>query len=256
MIPMKKIHIAILALLLLSGLCMAQSDTMYIFYTGSPVYKRALNKIDSVIFYKATGTVTDIEGNVYRTVTIGNQIWMAENLRSRHYRNGDLIPNVTDTAAWGALTSGAWCWYDNDSAANAEYGMMYNWFAAADARNIAPASWHVPSDADWTVLVNFLGNLGISGGKMKETGTAHWFSPNTGATNESGFTALPGGYRYTDNGAFKQKGYDGDWWSTTAVDTTYAWFRNIYYNYPSSGRYYYKKQNGFSIRCVMDAKKD
>jgi uncharacterized protein (TIGR02145 family) len=244
----------IVVILFLAVTAKAQSDTMYVFHTGSPVYKRALSQIDSVIFYKAPGTVTDNDGNIYQTIQIGNQTWMTENLKVRHYRNGDPIPNITDTAVWSTDTTGAFCWYSNDSSNNATYGCMYNWYAVADTRNIAPVGWHVPDDAEWTTLVNYLGNSNVAGGKMKETGTAHWFSPNTGATNESGFTALPGGYRYTDNGSFRQTGYDGDWWSTTEEGGPYAWFRNIYYNSATSGRYYYKKQNGFSVRCLMDGK--
>ena len=248
---MKKIFIAI-TMLISTVMSEAQTDTMYIYYTGSPVYKRAVSKIDSVIFYKAQGTVKDVDGNIYKTVQIGNQTWMVENLKVRHYQNGDPVDNITDTTAWGILTSGAFAWYNNDSSNNSTYGVLYNWYGATDSRKIAPAGWHVPSDAEWGELINYLGNASFAGGKMKEAGTAHWNSPNTGATNESGFTALPGGYRYTDNGSFRQMGKDADWWSTSEVDATYAWFRNIYYDGAESGRYYYKKQNGFSIRCVMD----
>jgi uncharacterized protein (TIGR02145 family) len=249
---MQKIITTVVAVLMMTGMGLGQSDTMYVYETGSPVYKRAVARIDSIIFYKAAGKVTDIDGNVYKTVEIGTQTWMAENLKVEHYRNGDAIPNVTDTTAWGGLTSGAYCWYNNDSAANSGYGAMYNWYAAADPRNIAPSGWHVPTDAEWTTLINYLGGAAVAGGKMKEAGTDHWSAPNSGATNESGFTALGGGYRYTDNGSFRQLTLDGDWWSATEVDAPYAMFRNIYYNEASSGRYYYKKQNGFSIRCVKD----
>jgi len=249
---MKKISTVFITLMILNGMSLAQSDTMYIFYTGSPVYKRAVAQIDSVIFYEAPGTVTDIDGNVYPTIRIGNQIWMAENLKVTHYRNGDPVPNVADTSTWSTLVTGAYCWYDNDSSNRTVYGNMYNWFAVSDPRQIAPAGWHVPTDAEWTMLVNFLGYTAVAGGKMKEEGTAHWNAPNTGATNESGFTALPGGYRYTPNGSFRKMGDDGDWWSSTAVDSAYAWFRNIYYDQAACGRYYYNKQNGFSVRCVMD----
>ncbi len=229
-----------------------QTDTMYIYYTGSAVYKRPVSKIDSVIFYRATGTVTDVDGNVYHTVQIGTQTWMVENLKVSHYRNGEPIPEVTDTTEWGTITTGAFCWYDNDSMYEETYGKMYNWFAVTDTRGIAPVGWHVPSDAEWTTLVNFLGGTNTAGGSMKETGTSHWSPPNTGATNASGFTALPGGYRYTDNGSFRKMGNDADWWSSTAVDASYAWFRNIYFDFATCGRYYYNKQNGFSVRCVRD----
>jgi uncharacterized protein (TIGR02145 family) len=249
---MKKIVTVMVCTIMTACMSKAQSDTLYIYQTGSAVYKRAVSQIDSVIFYKAAGTVTDVDGNVYPTLQIGTQTWMTVNLKVKHYRNGDPIPNVTDTSAWGSLTSGGYCWYNNDNAGSADYGVLYNWYAVADVRNLAPAGWHVPDDAEWTTLMNYLGNVTVAGGKMKETDTTHWHSPNTGATNESGFTALPGGYRYTDNGSFRKMGYDGDWWSTTAVDADYAWFRNIYYNFASSGRYYYKKQNGFSVRCIQD----
>jgi uncharacterized protein (TIGR02145 family) len=248
---MKKFITAVIVLVT-AALSHAQTDTMYIYQAGSPVYKRAVSKIDSVIFYQAQGTVTDVDGNVYRTLKIGTQTWMVENLKVRHYRNGDPVPNVSDTAAWGSLTTGAFSWYDNDSSNHGTYGILYNWFAATDSRNIAPEGWHVPTDVEWTILVNYLGGAAAAGGKMKETGTGHWNAPNTGATNESGFNALPAGYRYADNGSFRQLGRDADWWTATQVDAAYAWFRNIYYDAASTGRYYYNKQNGFSIRCVMD----
>lgn len=138
-------------------------------------------------------TVTDYDGNVYQTVLIGDQCWMMENLKVTHYRNGDPIPHVTDGVTWGNLTSGAYCNYNNDEGNVATYGRLYNWYAVDDSRNIAPAGWHVPSDAEWQTLVDYLGGDAVAGGKMKEAGTTHWASPNTGATNESGFTALPGG---------------------------------------------------------------
>lgn len=150
--------------------------------------------------------VIDIDGNVYQIVTIGTQVWMAENLKVTHYRNGDVIPNVTDGPTWAGLTTGAYCEYDNNVASVATYGRLYNWYAAVDTRNIAPDGWHVPSDEEWKQLETYLGMsqaeadaIGLrgsdEGGMLKETGTSHWDSPNTGATNESGFTALPGGHR-------------------------------------------------------------
>src|ERR1035437_4904310 len=128
------------------------------------------------------------------SVTICTQSWMLKNLDVSTYRNGDLIPEVTDGSAWSALTAGAWCWYNNDSATNAStYGKLYNWYAVNDPRGLAPTGWHVPSDAEWTTLSTCLGGNAVAGGAMKETGTTHWTSPNTGATNSSGFTGLPGG---------------------------------------------------------------
>ena len=135
-----------------------------------------------------TGTVTDADGNTYRTIKIGNQWWMAENLRTTRYRNGDPIPTVTDNFTWGHLLTGACCSYDNDSSMVFTYGRLYNWHAVSDGRGLAPLGWHVPSDADWGTLVEYLGGSAVAGGKMKEAGTAHWLSPNTGATNESAFS--------------------------------------------------------------------
>jgi len=152
-------------------------------------------------------TVTDIDGNCYRTVTIGTQVWMAENLKVTHDCNGEAIPNVTDGATWAGLTAGAYCEYNNDVNNVATYGRLNNWYAVADSRNISPAGWHVASDAEWQTLSIFLGGDAIAGGKMKETGTTHWYSPNTGATNESGFSALPGGYRASGNGPYENMGY-------------------------------------------------
>ena len=198
------------------------------------------------------GTMTDIDGNVYKTITIGTQTWMAENLKTTKYRNGNLIPNVTANASWAALATGAYCWYNNDATTyKAAYGALYNWYAVADSRNIAPTGWHVPTDAEWTTLTNFLGGETVSGGKLKETGTQHWSSPNTGATNSSGFIALPSGYRYY-NGAFYNIGYDGDFWSSSAYTTTNALYRDLYYFYANVTRSNINKQSGLSVRCVHD----
>ncbi|MFA4907162.1 MAG: FISUMP domain-containing protein [archaeon] len=198
-----------------------------------------------------TGTVTDIDGNTYQTVKIGNQWWMAENLKVTHYRNGEAIPNVTDNTAWTGLTSGAYCDYDNNATNADTYGRLYNWYAVDDSRNIAPTGWHVPTDAEWQTLVDYLGGDAVAGGKMKEMGTTHWYSPNTGATNESGFSALPGGCR-GDSGTDYDVGHHGTWWSATERDSDSAWYRSLSYNNSDVYRYYYREQNGFSVRCVGD----
>jgi uncharacterized protein (TIGR02145 family) len=196
-------------------------------------------------------TVTDIDGNVYHTVTIGTQTWMVENLKTTKYRNGELIPNVA--GSWASLVTGAYSWYNNDVANKAVYGGYYNWYAVADSRNIAPAGWHVPSDSEWTTLTDYLGGPSVAGGKLKEAGTAHWLTPNTDATNSSGFTALPGGYRYYYDGTFNNVGSDGNWWSSTAGDATYAWGRYLfYYNAGVHRGYYGYLQIGLSVRCVQD----
>lgn len=196
-------------------------------------------------------TVKDIDGNVYNTVTIGTQVWMKENLKVTKYRNGDAIPNITDSAAWKNLTTGAYCSYKNDDATVNTYGRIYNWYVVSDSRNIAPAGWHVASETEWKTLVSYLGGNDVAGGKMKERDTLHWETPNTGATNESGFTALPAGYRYVYNGSFDNQKKAGGYWSTTD-SADFAWhpyLRNI------EGAFKYNsvdKRSGNSIRCIKD----
>jgi len=199
-----------------------------------------------------TGTVKDKEGNIYKTVTLGKQIWMAENLRTTKYRNGDPIPNVTVNSNWAALTTGGLCWYNNDAAANhATYGVLYNWYAVNDPRKIAPSGWHVPSDEEWTVLTNFLAGKSYAGGKLKGTSTSHWSDPNSGATNSSGFTALPGGYRNKD-GVFKNLSFCGSWWATTEYTKSVAWYRYVDYGTSTIYNVSTYKTSGFSIRCIKD----
>jgi len=198
-----------------------------------------------------TGTVTDIDGNVYQTVKIGDQWWMAENLKVTHYRNGATIPLVTSSDDWYNLLTGARCAYDNDQSKVATYGYLYNWYAVNDSRNIAPARWHVPTDAEWSTLVTYLGGANVAGGKMKEIGTTNWHSPNTGATNESGFAALPGGYR-PSTGYFDALGNLAYFWSSTEISSLYAWSRRLYYDNAYVDRYSDSKQDGFSVRLVKD----
>lgn len=199
-----------------------------------------------------TGTVTDIDGNVYHTVQIGTQVWMVENLKTTKYRNGDPIPNVTGDAAWSTLNTGAYSWYNNDAATNkAIYGALYNWYAATDSRNIAPTGWHVPTDSEWTTLTTYLGGESVADGKLKEIGTTHWQSPNTGATNSSGFTALPGGNR-NEGGTFNTVGSLGYWWSSTNNGGCGSWYRRIYNTAPLGMRDCWYTRAGFSIRCLKD----
>ena len=196
-------------------------------------------------------TITDIDGNVYHTVTIGTQVWMVENLKVTKYRNGDPIPNITDGTQWGNLTIGAYCNYNNDANNTATYGRLYNWYALNDSRNIAPSGWHVPTDAEWTELTNYLGGESVAGGKLKEIGTTHWYSPNSGATNETGFTALPGGSRGTD-GSFDNIGSNGNWWSATESLASRARGRGLHYDFSDVSWSDYPKELGFSVRCVRD----
>ncbi len=196
--------------------------------------------------------VTDIDGNIYHKVTIGTQTWLVENLKTTKYRNGDPIENVIENAAWSKLVTGAYCWFNNDAATYKEtYGALYNWYAVNDSRNIAPTGWHVPTDAEWATLITFLGGESVAGGKLKESGTTHWTSPNS-ATNSTGFTALPGGPRYDYDGSFGFVGPNGYWWSSTAGDATLAWYRNIYYYNTTVLHNTDGKKSGYSVRCIKD----
>ncbi|MFH1119425.1 MAG: fibrobacter succinogenes major paralogous domain-containing protein [Bacteroidota bacterium] len=198
--------------------------------------------------------ITDIDGNVYHSITIGTQTWMVENLATSRYRNGDSIPQVTDSASWIALTTGACCYYDNSATSGTTYGFLYNWFAVNDPRNLAPEGWHVASREEWNVLNAFLGGELVSGGKLKETGTAHWNSPNTGATDEAGFKGLPGGGRSLD-GIFNSIGQSGLWWTSTESSTTDAWPRGLSYNSELIfSSFWLDKNSGFSVRCIKDLK--
>ena len=179
---------------------------------------------------------------------------MAENLRVSRYRNGESIAIVTDITAWSGLTTGGRSWYNNDSTTyEYPYGNLYNWYAVADNRGICPTGWHVPSDAEWTTLTTYLGGEIVAGGKMKSTGTAYWKYVNTGATNESGFSALPGGFRNND-GSFDIIRNYVFFWSATEYDISYAWIRSLYYNngyvYRNSSSFF--KSVGASVRCLKD----
>jgi len=202
--------------------------------------------------YDATSVVAGKNAHV----KIGTQVWMNKNLDVTHYRNGDKIPQVKDSAKWANLTTGAWCWYKNDSAKDAVYGKLYNWYAVNDPRGLAPTGWHVPTDAEWKTLSTFLGPDSIAGGKLKETGTIQagtglWYYPNTGATNITGFTGRPGGHRAT-NGAFFYLGYYGLFWSSIEAYTHGAWSRSLSYEFSSIHRQILNNQNGLSVRCLKD----
>jgi uncharacterized protein (TIGR02145 family) len=202
------------------------------------------------------GSIEDQDGNTYKTVTIGTQIWMAENLKTTKYRNGELIPNVNDTTQWRKLSTGAYCYYENDTRYINAYGFLYNWFALKDRRNLAPAGWHVATDSDWTILTDYLGGENAAIGKLKENGTTHW-SDNSETTNESGFTALPGGFRGNLSFAGAKMGYHdwyngiwAIWWSPEDSTLAYDWERLIWFGRVE--RLYSHKSNGASVRCVKD----
>jgi uncharacterized protein (TIGR02145 family) len=187
----------------------------------------------------------------FPSVTICSQKWMDKNLDVSTYRNGDTIAYVTDPTAWAALTTGAWCYYNNDPSTNATYGKLYNWYAVNDTRGLAPAGWHVPTDAEWTTLETCLGGSSVAGGKMKVTGTTTWTSPNTGATNTSGWAGLPGGSR-NNVGSFVNVGSFGLWWSSTENGATDAWNRYLSYFIGDIARISFLKHYGFSVRCLRD----
>ena len=187
-----------------------------------------------------------------KTVKIGNQTWATTNLDVSTYRNGDIIPHVEDATEWAKLTKGAWCYYDNKTANGPIYGKLYNLYAVIDKRGLAPIGFHVPTDAEWTILTDFLGGNDLAGGKMKEAGTSHWLSPNTGATNKSGFKALPGGYRYS-GGTFGFFGNYGLWWSSSeGGNDILAWDRFLYFNDAVVGRFDDFERSGMSVRCIAD----
>ncbi len=195
--------------------------------------------------------VTDIDGNVYHTVTVGSQVWLVENLSVTHYRNGDEIPLVTDNAEWEGLTSGAYSDYENNAANAVTYGRLYNWFAVDDSRNIAPEGWHVSMDAEWTAMTTYLGGEGIAGGKLKEAGLIHWLEPNSGATNETGFSALPGGHRdYA--GIYTYIQWGGGWWTSTGENPNDARVRYMDHGSYDVWNYLEDKRYGRSVRCVKD----
>jgi uncharacterized protein (TIGR02145 family) len=196
-------------------------------------------------------TVTDVDGNVYNTITIGSQVWLVENLKVTHYRNGDPISIVTDSSSWSSLTSGAYCNYQNNESNSTTYGRLYNYNAVIDNRNIAPVGYHVPSKEEWATLISTLGGESEAINKMKEVGTSHWSSPNTGVDNSSGFTALPGGGR-NYNASFDLLGSYASWWSVTNDDVANAWFLYLYSGRTDAHLTNGDKLSGMSVRCIKD----
>jgi uncharacterized protein (TIGR02145 family) len=249
----------ILALALTSALFSCKKETTTPNTTSNPI-----SCVDNPsINFTALGTpvgkfsdcIKDVDGNVYKTVTIGTQTWMAENLKVSKYNDGTTIPNITDNTQWQNNTTGAWSYYKNDVVNNAKYGKLYNWYAVSKTsngnKNVCPTGWHVPSDAEWTVLTDYLGGESVAGGKMKEVGTTSWKNPNTEATNISLFTGLPGGYRYYSGGC-SFIGDGGYWWSSTEYNTGSAWSRGLDYSYGDAGRFVSYKGDGLSVRCLRD----
>ena len=205
---------------------------------------------------KTYGTMTDQQGNVYKTVIIGNQEWMAENLKTSIYLNGD--PILTSNGNY-LIDVGAWNYYYNNIEYNCPYGKLYNWHAVADPRKVCPTGWHVPSDAEWSALINHLDpNAGggsitpnVAGGKLKSTSSQYWNTPNLDATNESGFSGLAGGSRYV-GGPYFLGGMNGEFWSSSQSSSDTAWGRTLFYNLGEVSRSSSDKNNAFSVRCIRD----
>jgi uncharacterized protein (TIGR02145 family) len=220
------------------------------------------NQISFTTSSGQTGTVTDVEGNIYNTVSTGTQVWTIENLRTTKYNDGTDIPLITDNTSWAGLSTPGYCWYNNDPGTyKVNYGALYNWYAVSPAKNggknVCPIGWHLPSDDEWSILTTFWGGEYVAGGKLKETGTAHWAFPNEAATNESSFSALPGGFR--NSSGFQSAGLSGCWWSSSTYfssinGTTNALSRVLgnSYNYVFRNKFGISMKFGYSVRCLKD----
>ncbi|MFO8129152.1 MAG: FISUMP domain-containing protein [Bacteroidales bacterium] len=229
---------------------------------------------DQIYYFHYTGdpcpgapTVTDIDGNVYNTVQIGNQCWMKENLKTTTYRNGTAIPNVTDANAWSNLTTGAYVWYDNDISCKDKYGALYNWFTTVDSNGLCPTGWHVPTHDEWTALTDYIGGTSSPhgnelkscrqvnsplGGGCNTSEHPRWNENNYDwGTDDYGFSGLPGGTR-SHLGAFNFVGGTGYWWSSTVTSSNYAWNRFLYYGNGLVLVGSFSKRHGFSVRCLRD----
>lgn len=193
--------------------------------------------------------VTDIDNNVYNSVIIGNSEWTNQNLNVSHYRNGDPIPHVQDKEEWKNLTTGAWCYYNNDSALGTIYGKLYNFYAVNDPRGLAPEGWHIPSDSEWTQTENFLGEYLIAAGKIKAL--TFWEYPNKGATNETNFSALPSGLRY-DTGEFNFINEFCYFWTSAVFDSNTAFARLLSYKNTVIFRFSNYMKDGYAVRCIKN----
>lgn len=197
------------------------------------------------------GSLTDIDGNTYRTIPIGDQVWMVDNLTTTKFNDGASIPIVKDAGLWADLSGPGCCWQNNDTARKITYGVLYNWFAVNTGK-LCPKGWHVPDDEEWGELVNFLGGDNVAGGKLKESYFSHWWSPNSEATNRTHFRALPGGERISDPEApFDNLGKSGAWWTTRSIEDRAA-SRAMYYNNSRVQNSFHPKKSGLSVRCISN----
>tara|TARA_Y100001935_G_scaffold240126_1_gene228401 strand:- start:30 stop:773 length:744 start_codon:yes stop_codon:yes gene_type:complete len=219
-----------------------------------PTPNNPLNGRTTAVFNpdKSYGSMTDIDGNIYKTIKIGNQTWMAENLRVTKYNNGDAIPNIVDNEKWASLTTGAFCNYNNTSDLDtiATYGRLYNWYAVADTRGIAPEGWRVPTVADWNELIDLLGGDTIASNALKEVGIYHWEDPYE-SSNSSGFTAMPSGWRYLSE-SFTSIGFYSDYWTVTEASLTHAAFLYLYFHSSRVNKGINYKPNGYAVRLIKE----
>ena len=219
-----------------------------------PLPNNPLNGRTTAVFNpgKSYGKMFDVDGNQYKTIKIGNQTWMAENLRVTHYQNGAEISNITDNEEWAALTTGAYCNYNNtnDLDTIATYGRLYNWYAVADMQNLAPEGWRVPRIADWLELIEYLRGDTIASNALKEVGTYHWEDPFE-SDNSSGFTAIPSGWRYLSQDA-SQIGFYNAFWSASEYNEASAGFLYLYFFDSKVWKGINYKQNGYSIRLIKE----
>ena len=194
-------------------------------------------------------TVNDNDGNTYNVIRIGTQVWMKENLKTTKLNDGTAIALTEGSSAWSNLTTSGYCWYSNNASNKATYGALYNWYSV-NTGILCPTGWHVATDNDWLTLKDYLGGELVAGGKLKETGTTHWSSPNTGATDAYDFTALPGGWR-TDAGAFQNINGFGYWWTSTLISPN-VWYRHIQNDSEKLFRATNSENFGMSVRCIKD----
>jgi len=253
----------LLSILAISVNLFAQTN-MYIRKTDGSIISMPVTDIDSVFYINTVAEpVTDFDGNTYQTVQIGTQIWMAENLKTTHYANGDAISLITVDADWANLgdnnTDAAYCYYNNNASGEATtYGALYTWAAAMNgsvtesAQGICPTGWHLPSATEYTELTDFLGGIDVSGGKMKEVGTTHWSSPNEGATNESNFSGIGSAYRRYDNGLYAGIKTIAYFWTSTSASDTNAWTLKLSYLSATTSQMSLNKSLGATVRCVKN----
>ena len=248
--------------ILLGNVGFSQVDSVYIVKGDSVLAVYATTDVDSVIFYNpnpidttTNSTITDVDGNVYTSVTIGTQEWMIENLRTTKYSDGTAIPNVTDKTQWTVLSTGSWCHYDNDNQYDTIYGKLYNWYAVETGK-LCPTGWHVPTDAEWTVLTDYLtanGHSGAEGTALKATSGWNDYNGQSGnGTDDYGWNGLPGGYLRGNNGDFDIIGTNGLWWSSSNDASGSAWYRILNNHNDELATSYGYQRNGYNIRCLRD----